>query len=130
MRTLIVAVTMACMSCSDSDQEGDRGSVEQFAEELSGDNILFFKGGSGLVGDGLYVRERDERNWIYSSDGPVSKGSRRERVEVFRIGAKNDVNLAGLDELKTREGQFVVFLPKAIHFLDFRNDRFGVYRRK
>lgn len=103
------------------------------AEKLAGDNIMFFKGNSGLIANGIYIRKKDSANKLYDNNGEIFSGKKRGMIEAVTITQKNgtfSIKRGNNEILEKEQGIIVVFGKDFVYLLDFNQKIYGKYPRK
>jgi hypothetical protein len=129
IRPLLIGMALL-VSCSNNEHMRNNQKIIALAENLGGTNEYFFVGGSGLVSTGIYVRRDENKNNLYTSDGPVFLGGDKKSIELLSMKDDMTVMPSTLEALLKREGEFVIFSPKFIYCLNFKAKRFGKYPRQ
>lgn len=132
MKSILVLLTMFGGQCSCASSTKEAFNIEEYINV----NEYFYKGGTGVMGNGLYVRKFDKNYVLYFKSGyggdvifEASPGV--EEVVILRVDVKGDQADVERVETINRESKdfFVVFSKKAVYFLDFSSKRYGKYLR-
>ena len=108
--------------------------IPQIEENLS-PNLAFYKGGTGSIGKGLYIRRGDSANAIYSfSKGAIAGADSRDlsvnQILKITTDGGDKVSVEHTDALDFNSKNFyVIFTRLDIYALDFAERRFCKYHR-
>ena len=108
--------------------------ILQIEENLS-PFLSYYKGGTGPIGKGLYIRREDTANAIYSFSKGVIAGADSRDLSVNQIltittDGGDNVSVEYTDALDFNSKHFyVVFTGTDIYILDFAERRFFKYHR-
>lgn len=106
----------------------------QIEENLS-PFLSYYKGGTGPIGKGLYIRRDDMANAIYSfSKGVIAGADSRDlshnQILTITTDGGDNVSVEYMDALDFNSKHFyVVFTETDIYILDFAERRFFKYHR-
>lgn len=109
-----------------------RDSQVNQLRKLADENECFYKGGYGIVCEGVYLRQGDNANNLYTSSKVLFTGEKKSVDQLLYI--KNPTNpqpeLASVEigELP-KDGIMVLFRKHDIYVLNFSSKQYSKYRR-
>ncbi len=122
----LFSVCTCLWSCCD-----DHGGASAWESAVAG-NVMFYKGGIGLVFDQSYIMRDDERNRLYGNNGNILfSGAGRndeELVQITRERGKLRVKKERALPVE-KKGCVVVYTPDSVYVLDYERNSFGKYIR-
>jgi hypothetical protein len=128
---LIVATAMTSLFLANGCDQSKGAPVNQL-RKLAEDNACFYKGGYGIVCEGVYLRESDNKNNLYSSSKVLLAGDKKgvDQLVYIKTPTSPEPELVTMEitELPT-EGILVLFRKNYVYVLNFSSKQYCKYRR-